>query len=392
MDIRNKLKNSRIILDGGMGTLLQEMGLKPGEAPEMWNLTNPEKITRIHKEYYIAGSDVVNTNTFGVNPLKYDDKTVEAMISAAFVCADLARREAGGEKYIALDIGPTGRLLKPLGDLPFEEAVAAFAKVVSEGVKNGADLIVIETMNDSYETKAAVIAAKENSDLPIIVTNVFDDSAKLMTGADIEAMVAMLEGLGVDALGMNCSLGPVQMKRLVPDFMKNASIPVAVVPNAGLPRSENGKTMFDVDADEFSDIMADIASQGVRIIGGCCGTTPEYIRKTAEKVKNIPIKEIEDKDITVVSSYTHAVKIEDEPILIGERINPTGKKKLKTALKEERYDELVVEAIKQEQAGAHVLDVNVGLPGIDEPKVMKHVRSEERRVGKECRSRWSPYH
>lgn len=366
MDIRNKLKNSRIILDGGMGTLLQEMGLKPGEAPEMWNLTNPEKITRIHKEYYIAGSDVVNTNTFGVNPLKYDDKTVEAMISAAFVCADLARREAGGEKYIALDIGPTGRLLKPLGDLPFEEAVAAFAKVVSEGVKNGADLIVIETMNDSYETKAAVIAAKENCDLPIIVTNVFDDSAKLMTGADIEAMVAMLEGLGVDALGMNCSLGPVQMKRLVPDFMKNASIPVAVVPNAGLPRSESGKTMFDVDADEFSDIMADIASQGVRIIGGCCGTTPEYIRKTAEKIKNIPIKEIKAKDITVVSSYTHAVKIEDEPILIGERINPTGKKKFKEALRNKDMEYILKEGISQQEKGVHILDVNVGLPEIDE--------------------------
>lgn len=370
MGIRNKLKNSRIILDGGMGTLLQEMGLKPGESPEVWNLTNPEKITRIHKEYYIAGSDVVNTNTFGVNPLKYDDKMVEEMVAAAFACADIARKEAGGEKYIALDIGPTGRLLKPLGDLPFEEAVAAFAKVVSEGVKNGADLIVIETMNDSYETKAAVIAAKENSDLPIIVTNVFDDSAKLMTGADIEAMVAMLEGLGVDALGMNCSLGPVQMKRILPDFINNASIPVAVVPNAGLPRSENGKTIFDVDADEFSDIMADIASQGGRILGGCCGTSPEYIRKTVEKTKNIPIKEIEVKDITIVSSYTHSVKINDEPILIGERINPTGKKKFKEALRNKDMEYILNEGISQQEKGVHILDVNVGLPEIDEKAML----------------------
>ena len=316
MNFRDKLKNSRIVLDGGMGTLLQEMGLKPGEAPEIWNITNPDKITEIHREYYNAGSNVISTNTFGVNPLKYTDSEVEKMIEAAFLCAKKAAENFEGDRYIALDIGPTGRLLKPLGDLAFEDAVSAFSKVVKEGVKNNADLIVIETMNDSYETKAAVIAAKENSELPIIVTNVYDESAKLMTGADIEAMIVMLEGLSVDALGMNCSLGPAQMKEFVPEFMKKSSI--AVVPNAGLPRSENGKTVFDIDADEFSDIMADIVGQGVRIVGGCCGTTPDYIRKTVQKIKDIPVKEIYDNGITAVSSYTHAVKIEDEPILIGE--------------------------------------------------------------------------
>lgn len=370
MNFREKLKNSKIVLDGGMGTLLQEMGLRPGEAPEIWNITNPDKITKIHMDYYKAGSDVVSTNTFGVNPLKYSDDDVEKLIEAAFKCAEEARKDLAGERYIALDIGPTGRLLEPLGDLPFEEAVSAFSKVVHEGVKNNADLIIIETMNDSYETKAAVIAAKENSSLPIIVTNVFDESAKLMTGAGIEAMVVMLEGLGVDALGMNCSLGPVQMKEFVPEFIKNASVPVAVVPNAGLPRSENGKTVFDVDADEFSDIMADIFRQGVRIVGGCCGTTPEYIRKTVEKTAGIPVSEIKEKGITAVSSYTHAVRVEDEPVLIGERINPTGKKRFKEALRNNDMEYILKEGISQHEKGVHILDVNVGLPEIDEKAVI----------------------
>lgn len=376
MNFRDKLKNSRIVLDGGMGTLLQEMGLKPGEAPEIWNITNPDKITEIHREYYNAGSNVISTNTFGVNPLKYTDSEVEKMIEAAFLCAKKAAENFKGDRYIALDIGPTGRLLKPLGDLAFEDAVSAFSKVVKEGVKNNADLIVIETMNDSYETKAAVIAAKENSELPIIVTNVYDESAKLMTGADIEAMIVMLEGLSVDALGMNCSLGPAQMKEFVPEFMKKSSIPVAVVPNAGLPRSENGKTVFDIDADEFSDIMADIVWQGVRIVGGCCGTTPDYIRKTVQKIKDIPVKEIYDKGITAVSSYTHAVRIEDEPILIGERINPTGKKRFKEALRNHDMEYILSEGISQHEKGVHILDVNVGLPEIDEKSIICEVVTE----------------
>ncbi|MBS7219957.1 MAG: homocysteine S-methyltransferase family protein [Clostridiales bacterium] len=376
MNFRDKLKNSRIVLDGGMGTLLQEMGLKPGEAPEIWNITNPGKITEIHREYYNAGSNVISTNTFGVNPLKYTDSEVEKMIEAAFLCAKKAAENFKGDRYIALDIGPTGRLLKPLGDLAFEDAVSAFSKVVKEGVKNNADLIVIETMNDSYETKAAVIAAKENSELPIIVTNVYDESAKLMTGADIEAMIVMLEGLSVDALGMNCSLGPAQMKEFVPEFMKKSSIPVAVVPNAGLPRSENGKTVFDIDADEFSDIMADIVGQGVRIVGGCCGTTPDYIRKTVQKIKDIPVKEIYDKGITAVSSYTHAVRIEDEPILIGERINPTGKKRFKEALRNHDMEYILSEGISQHEKGVHILDVNVGLPEIDEKSIICEVVTE----------------
>ncbi len=366
MDIRERLKNSRLILDGGMGTLLQAMGLKPGEAPEYWSITHPNEITSIHQAYYEAGSDVVNTNTFGVNSLKYDDRTIEEMVAASYKCADMARKAAGGEKYIALDIGPTGRLLEPLGDLPFEDAVKAFSKIVQEGVKNGVDLIVIETMNDSYETKAAVLAAKENSDLPIIATNVYDESGKLMTGADVHAMVALLEGLGVDALGMNCSLGPAQMEAFLPGFIKYASIPVAVVPNAGLPRSENGQTVYDVDAEEFSDIMKDITSAGARIIGGCCGTTPEYIRKMVEKTKDIPLYELSDKGITAVSSYTHAVEIADEPILIGERINPTGKKKFREALRKNDMDYILREGIDQQEKGAHILDVNVGLPEIDE--------------------------
>ncbi len=370
MNIRERIKNGRLILDGGMGTLLQAMGLAPGEAPEYWSLTHPDELTSIHQAYYEAGSDVVNTNTFGVNSLKYDDKTVEEMVAASYRCADNARKAVGGEKYIALDIGPTGRLLEPLGDLPFEEAVKAFSKIVQEGVKNGCDLIIIETMNDSYETKAAVLAAKENSDLPIIATNVYDEGGKLMTGANPQAMVALLEGLGVDALGMNCSLGPAQMEAFLPDFIKYASVPVAVVPNAGLPRSENGKTVYDVDTEEFSDIMCDIAKAGARIIGGCCGTTPEYIKKMVEKTKDLPLMELTDKDITMVSSYTHAVEVADEPILIGERINPTGKKKFREALRKNDMDYILREGIAQQDKGAHILDVNVGLPEIDEKKMI----------------------
>lgn len=376
MNIRDRIKNTRVVFDGGMGTLLQARGLAPGEAPEYWSITHPDVIEDIHRQYYEAGADIVITNTFGVNGLKYDDDTLNEMVAASYRCADAARRSVGGERYVALDIGPSGRLLEPLGDLPFEEAVEAFAKVVRQGVKSGVDLILIETMSDSYETKAAVLAAKENSDLPLIVTNVYDESAKLMTGADIPAMIAMLEGLGVDALGMNCSLGPEQMINFVPQFIENASVPVVVVPNAGLPKSEDGKTVFDVDADRFSDLMAEIASLGVRIVGGCCGTTPEYISKTVDKIKDIPIKEVTDKDITFVSSYTHAVKIGEEPVLIGERINPTGKKKFKEALRNNDMDYILREGISQHERGAHILDVNVGLPEIDEKAMISRVVRE----------------
>ncbi len=369
MNIKELIKNQIVYFDGGMGTLLQERGLQPGELPETWNILHPEIITDIHRSYFEAGANIIKTNTFGANRLKFDN--LEEIITKAVENANKAR-DGFENAYIALDIGPIGKMLKPLGDLDFEKAVEIFAETVKIGSKLNVDLILIETMNDSYETKAAVLAAKENSDLPIFVTTVYDENAKLMTGANPKCMVAILEGLGVDALGLNCSLGPEQMKKIVPMLTKEASIPVIVNPNAGLPRSENGKTVYDVDADEFSDIMVEIAESGARILGGCCGTTPEFIRKTIEKTKSLKPQPIVPKNTTLVSSYTHAVEIGPSPILIGERINPTGKSKFKEALRQNNMDYILNEGIAQQEKGVQILDVNVGLPEIDEVEMIKN--------------------
>lgn len=371
MDLRKLLYEERLYFDGGMGTLLQAKGLKAGERPEEWNITHSDVITEIHLDYLKAGSNIISSNTFGANPLKAENYA--ELIAAAVKNAKKAIEifESCREKcFVALDMGPSGKMLEPLGDLSFEKAVEAFRKVAKVGEKNGADLIIIETMNDSLETKAAVLGAKEGSSLPVFVSNVFDERGKLMTGADAKAMIAMLEGLGVDAVGMNCSLGPRQMLPVIADYVKYSSLPVAVSPNAGLPRSENGRTVFDVDAEEFSDIMAEIAKMGVGILGGCCGTTPEYIKKTVEKTKDIPFIKPEKKNYTLVSSYTHAVEIGGKPVLIGERINPTGKPKFKDALRRGDIDYIVSEGVKQQEKGVHILDVNVGLPEIDEDKML----------------------
>ncbi len=370
MEIREKIKNQRLIFDGGMGTLLQAAGLSAGHAPEKWNITNPDKIVDIHKSYIQAGCDILTSNTFGVNTLKYTADEVELMIRAAFSCMKKAVVGADRSIYLALDIGPTGKLLEPYGDLSFEDAVSVFSTTVKAGVECGADLILIETMNDSYETKAAVIAAKENSDLPIFVTNVYDSTHKLMTGADVPAMVSLLEGLGVDAIGMNCSLGPRQMIEILPKFIEYSSTPIIVQPNAGLPTQKYGKTVYDVDVEEFSNLMVQMAKMGACILGGCCGTTPEYIRKTAEKTRDIPFVYPTKKQRTLVSSYTHAIEIGEHPTLIGERINPTGKSKLKEALRTNNMSYILSEAVNQQERGAHILDVNVGLPEIDEVKTM----------------------
>ena len=370
MKITEQIKNKRLIFDGGMGTLLQAAGLPAGQAPEVWNITNPDRIVDIHKSYITAGCDILTSNTFGVNILKYTSAEVTGMVKAAFDCMRRAAETSDRKVYLALDIGPTGKLLEPYGDLSFEDAVSVFSETVRAGVECGADLILIETMNDSYETKAAVLAAKENSDLPIFVTNVYDSTHKLMTGADVPAMVALLEGLGVDAIGMNCSLGPRQMIDVLPKFIEYSSTPIIVQPNAGLPIQKDGKTVYDVDAEEFSDIMAQMAKMGGCILGGCCGTTPEYIAKTVEKTREIPFVYPEKKQRTLVSSYTHATEIGKSPTLIGERINPTGKSKLKEALRTNNMSYILSEAVNQQQRGAHILDVNVGLPEIDEVKMM----------------------
>lgn len=382
MNFREYLEKNIVYLDGGMGTLLQAKGLKPGEHPEHWNLRHPEAIIEIHKAYYAAGSNVVSTNTFGANVLKFGAEELEEIIKAAFENANAAREqwktensqiscdEKVQQKFIALDIGPSGKLLKPLGDLDFEEAVEVFAQTVKLGVKYGADLIFIETMNDSYETKAALLAAKENSDLPVLVSNAYGEDGKLMTGANVAAMVAMAEGMGADAIGANCSLGPKQLRGVVEDLLAHASIPVILKPNAGLPKAVNGKTVFDVTPEDFAKEIADLIDKGVRIAGGCCGTTPEYIHALYEGTKEKEPCEIVAKNITMVSSYTHAVKFEKEPILIGERINPTGKKRFKQALVEHDIDYILGEGIQQEEKGVHILDVNVGLPDIDEVELL----------------------
>ena len=372
------LKDNIVYLDGGMGTLLQAKGLKPGDAPERWNISHPDVICGIHRDYFDAGSNVVCTNTFGANTLKYSKDELEKIIRAAVKNAADARAQSSsaGEKFIALDIGPSGKLLKPLGDLDFEDAVGVFAETVRIGTSCGVDLILIETMNDSYETKAALLAAKENSDLPVIVCNAYGEDGKLMTGASPAAMAAMLEGMGAAALGANCSLGPRQLRGVAIELLRNASVPVILKPNAGLPRSVDGKTVFDVTAEDFSDEVCELVKKGVRVVGGCCGTTPAYIKALTDKTRGMTPVPVRDKNFTVVSSYTHAVKLGKAPILIGERINPTGKKRFKQALLENDMDHILAEGVKQQEKGVHILDVNVGLPGIDEVTVLKNAVCE----------------
>lgn len=375
MTVLDYMKNNFVFLDGGTGTLLQRQGLLPGELPERWNITHSEQIIDIHRQYFDAGSNIVNTNTFGANCLKFGDTELEEIIIAAVVNAKKAREISSStqEKFIAIDIGPLGRLLKPYGDFDFDDAVAAYAKTVKIGAKCGVDLIFIETMNDSLDTKAAVLAAKENSDLPIFVSNAYGEDGCLMTGASPASMVALLEGLGVNAIGANCSLGPAQLKGVVEEYLKYSSLPVLLKPNAGLPKSVDGQTVYDVTPEEFSDIMKTYARDGIRILGGCCGTSPEYIAKTVQKAGMLAPKPVTDKNITMVSSYTHAVEFRDTPVLIGERINPTGKRMFKEALRNHDIDYILNEGLKQQEKGVHILDVNVGLPEIDEAKMLQKV-------------------
>ena len=405
-----RLGKEWLFFDGGTGSILQEKGLKGGELPERWNLTRPEDIIDLHCGYLKAGCDIFNTNTFGANALKFPGPGTDAgteehgelrrIVETAVALAKEARRRADREDaYIALDIGPTGRLLQPLGDLPFEKAVEIFGEVVRIGAAAGADLVLIETMSDSYESKAAVLAAKENCDLPVLITNVYDKSGKLLTGGTVDSTVAMLEGLRVDGLGVNCGMGPEQMIPIVQRMTEVASVPILVNPNAGLPRSEKGRTVYDVDPESFAEWMKKIAAMGVQAVGGCCGTTPEHIRRTVHAVRGsagmrrgsgadggencaetgqeqgIPFVPNTKKGLTVVSSFSRAVEIGKKPVIIGERINPTGKKKFKQALRANNIEYILAEGLNQEESGAHILDVNVGLPEIDEPQMMATVVS-----------------
>ena len=372
-DLRERLGKEWLFCDGGTGTFLQERGLQGGELPETWNVDHPDIIQELYESYLKAGSDIFNTNTFGLNSFKFPGR-VEELMTAAVEIAKKARINTGREEaYIAIDVGPTGKLLEPMGDLSFDKAVEVFGEVMAAGEKAGGDLILIETMSDSYEAKAAVLAAKERTSLPVIVTTVYDQKGKMLTGGNVDSTVAMLEGLGVDALGLNCSLGPDLMIPMVERMVEVASVPIVVNPNAGLPRTEGGKTVFDVGPEEFSDIMSKIADMGVQVLGGCCGTTPEHIRLTKEKVKPKVFKENTPKDFTVVTSFCQAVICDKKPIIIGERINPTGKKRFQQALRDNDIDYILSQGLEQEDGGADILDVNVGLPEIDEPKMMREV-------------------
>ena len=413
-----------LYFDGGTGSVLQAWGLQPGELPERWNVSHPDKITELHYSYYRAGANIIKTNTFGAFSTKFPlsekgadvaqrglsaSESLELIIRAAVDNAKRARDRVEQEElssdeierlrrscllpegtlpkdrphYIALDFGSCGKLLKPMGDLDFEDAVTLFKGSMRIGLSCGVDAVLIETMNDCYEAKAAVIAAKEvmeerSVSLPIFVSTVYDETGRLLTGADPETMAAILEGLGVSAFGMNCSLGPRQMAPLVPRLAATASVPVIVNPNAGLPRTENGKTVYDVDAEEFSCIMEEIAKSGAGLLGGCCGTNPEYICRTVNRTQNLPFAPVTDKELSVISSYTHTVRLggSNAPVLIGERINPTGKKKFKEALRKGDLPYIVSQGLEQEKKGAHVLDVNVGLPEIDEKLMMLSVVAE----------------
>ncbi len=381
MNFKDLLGKQILFFDGGMGTLLQERGLQTGEIPETWNILHPEVIKQIHKDYLLAGSNMVSANTFGVNAFKCKNLaySVEELVTAGIrltkeAIAEVKKEnaaESGRPMFSVLDIGSIGKLLKPLGEITFDHAYETFREIIIAGDKAGADLILIETMSDSYEIKAAVLAAKENSRLPVVVTMIFDESGKLLTGGDVASVTAMLEGLGADAIGFNCGLGPEQMKKLLPQLTACCSLPVVINPNAGLPVVVNGQTVFDVEPDAFAESVKMLVEMGADVVGGCCGTTPAHIKRVVELCGKMDIVPPTDKGMTVVSSYNHAVTFSRKPLIIGERINPTGKSKFKQALRDHDMEYIYKEGLVQEENGAHILDVNVGLPEIDEPQLME---------------------
>ena len=360
-----------------MGTMLQNRGLKLGDLPEALNLTAPEVVSSIHEEYLDAGADVILANTFGVNRYKAAKAgcTVKELVSAAIVNA---RKAIGGrkDKFVALDIGPCGRVLAPTGDLPFEEAVEVFAEVVRAGVEAGADFILTETFTDLYELKAAVLAAKENSELPLVSTMSFEANGTTFFGTTVESMVMTLEGLGVDALGVNCSLGPRQLVPIVDRILAAASIPVLVQPNAGLPTIVDGRTQYDVTPEEFVGYIKQFIEKGVALVGSCCGTTPAYTKLIRETVADIPRRPLENHRRTCVCAPSKPLYFGGGTAVIGERLNPTGKKALQAALRAGDMDYVLREAIREQEQGTALLDVNMGLPDIDEPALLERAVKE----------------
>lgn len=379
VDIREHIKDNILIFDGAMGTMLQKKGLQIGENPEIFGLKNPDKLIEIHKEYLIAGANVVTTNTFGANELKLDKLgyTVEEIVGNAISVAKKAIDEVDKSKprYVALDIGPIGEMLEPMGTLSFDRAYEIFKRQILQGVKSGANIIIIETMMDLYEAKAAVLAAKENSNLPVFCTMTFDENGRSFTGCTPESMIATIQGLGVDAIGVNCSLGPRQLLPIVKKISERAIVPVIVQANAGLPRIVDGQALYDVDAKEFYEGVEAFIGVGASIIGGCCGTNPDFIKEISDNINSVERKIIEKNNKCVVCSSSKYIEI-DGPIVVGERLNPTGRKPLKDALKNENVDYIINLALEQINGGAEILNVNVGLPDIEEKRIMPKVLKE----------------
>lgn len=365
-----------ILLDGAMGTVLQQRGLKPGGVGELLNLTDPELLTSVYREYIDAGSEIIYANTFGANALKLagTGHGVEEIITAAISVAKDAA--AGTGTKVALDVGPLGALLEPMGSLAFEEAYALFAQMMTAGAKAGADLVVIETMTDLYEAKAALLAAKELTDLPVFVTMSFEANGRTFTGCTVSAMAHTLEGLGADAIGVNCSLGPDLLVDVLKELCAATRLPVIAKPNAGLPDPVTGA--YGMGPEEFAKTILPCLEAGVTIFGGCCGTSPDYIRALKAALSGKQAVERTYDDTSVVCSATTVCRL-DGVRVIGERINPTGKKRFQQALLEGDLDYILDVAVAQEDAGADILDVNVGYPGVDEvemlPKVVKLIQS-----------------
>lgn len=379
MNIMEFIKDNILVFDGAMGTMLQQKGLKIGENPEVFGFENPDKLMEIHKAYLEAGSNVVTTNTFGANELKLDKLgfSVEQIVDNAISVARDAIEKVDKSKprYIALDLGPIGEMLEPMGTLSFDRVYDIFKRQVIQGEKSGADLIIIETMMDLYEAKAAVLAAKENSSLPVFCTMTFDENGRSFTGCMPESMVATIEGLGVDAIGVNCSLGPKQLLPIVEKIASIAKTPVIVQANAGLPNMVDGQAMYDVDAKEFFEGVKNFVKVGATIIGGCCGTDPSFIKEISENIGTLKKADIVKKDMCVVCSPSKIVEIK-APTVIGERLNPTGRELLKQSLKSENLEYIINLALEQIDGGAEILNVNVGLPGIDEKRMMSKVLKE----------------
>ena len=376
VEIKEYLKDNILIFDGAMGTMLQKEGLPIGDNPEIFGIKNPHKLLKIHKKYLEAGSNVLTTNTFGCNELKVNKLgyTVEEVIDRAVSIAKQAIEESDKSKprFVALDIGPIGEMLEPMGTLSFDRAYEIFKRQAIQGEKSGADLIIIETMMDLYEAKAAVLAAKENTNLPVICTMTFDENGRSFTGCLPEAMVATIEGLGVDALGVNCSLGPKQLLPIVKTITELANVPVIVQANAGLPVIKEGQAVYEMNDEEFFQGVKDFVDLGVSIIGGCCGTNETFIKKICDNIDKLQKKEPKRRKSTIVCSAAKYIDIQG-PTIVGERLNPTGRQPLIDAYVSGNNDYVINLALEQSKEGSEILNVNVGVPDLDEEKTMKRV-------------------